>query len=108
MSSFADELDSLAAILKESLIALGRNASRPQPKLGLNLPIEPLYAVAPLRYLHEGDLLKLRLQLNNVSLEGLSSLTLQEVSCPLSNIIFLFSYVTTITTTATTTDNNNG
>ncbi|KAK8752960.1 hypothetical protein OTU49_008409 [Cherax quadricarinatus] len=66
------------------LAALGSSAHLPQPRLGMSQPLEPLHSSSTLKYLHEGDLLRLRLLLDNLTLEGLSSLSVQEVSFEVS------------------------
>lgn len=66
------------------LEALARSAHLPQPRFGLDTPLDPLASSSTLKYVHEGELLKLRLLLDNLTLEGLGSLSVQEVSLRLS------------------------
>ncbi|XP_069174705.1 uncharacterized protein [Procambarus clarkii] len=70
----------LAEKVWSRLAALAQSAHLPQPRLGLAQPLDPLHSASTLKYLHEGDLLRLRLLLDEVTLEGLNSLSVQEVS----------------------------
>ncbi|XP_071544063.1 uncharacterized protein [Panulirus ornatus] len=72
--------EDLAERVWTRLAALARTAHLPQPRLGLNLPLDPLHSSSTLKYVHEGELLRLRLLLDNLTLEGLKSLSVQEVS----------------------------
>lgn len=65
---------------REQLEVLARSAHLAQPRFGLDTPLDPLASSSTLKYVHEGELLKLRLLLDNLTLEGLSSLSVQEVS----------------------------
>ncbi|KAF2358267.1 hypothetical protein FHG87_010977 [Trinorchestia longiramus] len=77
--SFKTKAEDLCARVSSGLSALAQTAHRTHTKLGLKAPLEPLYGVAPLKYVHEGDVLKLRLLLDNITLTGFSSMTVQEV-----------------------------
>ena len=72
--------EELSQRTRAQLDALSRSAHLAQPRFGLDTPLEPLHSSSSLKYVHEGDLLKLRLLLDNLTLEGLSSLSVQEVS----------------------------
>ena len=69
----------LCARISEALSALAQSANRSHSEFGLKTPLEPLYGAAPLKYVHEGDLLTLRLLLDNITLTGFTSMTVQEV-----------------------------
>lgn len=69
---------------RAQLDTLSRSAHLAQPRFGLDIPLDPLVSSSSLKYVHEGDLLKLRLLLDNLTLEGLSSLSVQEVSSVLN------------------------
>ncbi|XP_018018234.1 uncharacterized protein LOC108674774 [Hyalella azteca] len=71
--------EELCAVVASALLALAQKAHQTHPKLGLKSPLEPLHGAAPLKYVHEGDVLKLRLLLDNITLTGFSSMTVQEV-----------------------------
>ncbi|MPD03479.1 hypothetical protein E2C01_099119 [Portunus trituberculatus] len=63
---------------RAQLDTLSRSAHLAQPRFGLETPLDPLSSSSSLKYVHEGDLLKLRLVLDNLTLAGLSSLSVQE------------------------------
>ncbi|KAK8395538.1 hypothetical protein O3P69_005564 [Scylla paramamosain] len=65
---------------RAQLDTLSRSAHLAQPRFGLETPLDPLSSSSSLKYVHEGDLLKLRLVLDNLTLAGLSSLSVQEVT----------------------------
>lgn len=65
---------------RAQLDTLSSSAHLAQPRFGLDTPLDPLVSSSNLKYVHEGDLLKLRLLLDNLTLEGLSSLSVQEVT----------------------------
>ena len=58
---------------------MAESSNKPHPRLGLTQPLKHLSGGGPLKYLHEGDLLRLRLTLENISLYGLETLAVQEV-----------------------------
>lgn len=70
----------LAEATSRRLSSLAKSAHRPLPRLGLPVALDPLRSSSTLKYVHEGDLLRLRLVLDNVTLEGFKSMTVQEVS----------------------------
>lgn len=72
--------EELSERTREQLEVLARSSHLAQPRFGLDTPLDPLASSSTLKYVHEGELLKLRLLLDNLTLEGLSSLSVQEVS----------------------------
>lgn len=72
--------EELSERTRGQLEVLARSAHLAQPRFGLDTPLDPLASSSTLKYVHEGELLKLRLLLDNLTLEGLSSLSVQEVS----------------------------
>ncbi|ROT65910.1 hypothetical protein C7M84_016108 [Penaeus vannamei] len=69
----------LAEAPSRRLSSLAKSAHRPcRPRSPVAL--DPLRSSSTLKYVHEGDLLRLRLVLDNVTLEGFKSMTVQEVS----------------------------
>ncbi|KAK3855353.1 hypothetical protein Pcinc_038238 [Petrolisthes cinctipes] len=73
-------LRELARRVEARLTHFAHTTHMPHPRLGLDYPLDPLNSSSTLRYKHEGDLLQLRLVLENVTLVGLSSLSVQEVN----------------------------
>ncbi|XP_068235063.1 uncharacterized protein [Palaemon carinicauda] len=70
----------LGAAVAGGLVSLARSAHRPASRLGIDIPLDPLRSSSELKYVHEGDLLHLKLVLDNVTLIGFKSLTVQEVT----------------------------
>ncbi|CAL4093228.1 unnamed protein product [Meganyctiphanes norvegica] len=70
----------LESSVRRNIEAVVKAAGVPQPRLGIPVTLDPLIANSQLKYVHEGDLLRLRLVLDNVTLEGFKTLTVQEVS----------------------------